>query len=200
MSNIVIVNDVFHSRAESQKSASEEMGIQLCWLHFAVSNSNVCTDDSKVADIRPFTRPRCVQNSTNATVMEAVGYVYSIYQGVRPKLHRHCRCVKHTAYHIPKRLVRAFRGTVLRRCIRGRLLKDELILGHQSVGDNLGAHGGERSAIEIELTEQGGMSRERRMDARRLEKVEGQRYLRELTIPFGEREFGVNSAVNGEKN
>ena len=33
-------------------------------------------------------------------------------------------------------------------------------IGGGSVGDDLGAHGGDRSAVEIELTEQGGMNRE----------------------------------------
>ena len=68
-----------------------------------------------------------------------------------------------------------------------------------SVGNDLGAQGGERSTIEIELTEQGGVSRERRMDARRTEEVEGQNCLRKETIPFGERELGVDGAKNGDK-
>ncbi len=68
-----------------------------------------------------------------------------------------------------------------------------------SMGNDLGAQGGERSTIEIELTEQGGVSRERRMDARRTEEVEGQNCLRKETIPFGERELGVDGAKNGDE-
>ena len=37
------------------------------------------------------------------------------------------------------------------------------------------------------------------MDARRTKEVEGQDCLRKETIPFSEREFGVDSAENGNK-
>ena len=68
-----------------------------------------------------------------------------------------------------------------------------------SVGNDLSTQGGKRSAIEVELTEQRCMSRERRMYPRRTEQVESQRCLRKETIPFGERELGVDGAKNGDK-
>ena len=68
-----------------------------------------------------------------------------------------------------------------------------------NVGNDLSAQGGKRSTIEIELTKQRSMSRERRMDARRTEEIEGQCRLRKETIPFSERELGVNGAKNGHK-
>lgn len=68
-----------------------------------------------------------------------------------------------------------------------------------SVRNDLSAQGRERRTIEIELTKQRGMSRERMMDPRRTEQVEGQNRLRKETIPFGKRELGVDGAKNGDK-
>jgi len=47
------------------------------------------------------------------------------------------------------------------------------------MSNDLGAHGGKRSAVEIELTEKGCVGRERWVDARRPEQVESQSGLRE---------------------
>ena len=68
-----------------------------------------------------------------------------------------------------------------------------------TMGNNLSANGGKRSAVEVKLTEERGMSRQGGMDARRTEEVEGQSCLREETIPFSERELRVNGAENGNK-
>ncbi len=69
----------------------------------------------------------------------------------------------------------------------------------RGMGNNVRTHGRKGSAVEVELTEERGVSRKRRMDTRGTEKVQGQRGLRKKAIPFSERELGINSAEDGNK-
>ena len=69
----------------------------------------------------------------------------------------------------------------------------------RGMGDNLRTHGRKGSAVEVELTEERGVSRKRRMDTRGTEKVQSQRGLRKKAIPFSERELGIDSAEDGNK-
>ena len=63
----------------------------------------------------------------------------------------------------------------------------------------LGAWRCQRSSIEIEVSEKGGVGRLGRMDVRRAEKVERQRGLRDETIPFSKGVVGVTIAEDGDK-
>lgn len=56
------------------------------------------------------------------------------------------------------------------------------------VGDNLGAGRGNGSAVEVVVTEEGGVGRERRMNTGGAEEVQSQDRLWEETVPFGEGE------------
>jgi hypothetical protein len=67
------------------------------------------------------------------------------------------------------------------------------------VCNDFGAEWGEWGSIEVEVPEQGGVGGERRVNSRGAQKIEGQRSLREKTIPFGHGEIGVNSAEDGDK-
>ncbi len=67
------------------------------------------------------------------------------------------------------------------------------------VGDDSGAGRGERGAVEVEVTEQGGVGRQGRVDAGRPEQIEGQCGLREETVPLGKRKLGVNGAEDRDK-
>jgi hypothetical protein len=67
------------------------------------------------------------------------------------------------------------------------------------MGNDLGSSGGDRSTVEVEKSKEGGVRRERRMDAGGTKEVKGQDGLGKETVPFGEGEGRIGGAEDGDE-
>jgi hypothetical protein len=67
------------------------------------------------------------------------------------------------------------------------------------MGYNFGAGRGDGSAVEVVVAKEGGMGRERWMDAAGTEKVEGENGLGKETVPFGEGKGRIGGAEDGHE-
>ena len=69
----------------------------------------------------------------------------------------------------------------------------------RNMGDDFGARGCKRSAIKVEITVEGSIGRERRVNTGRAEEIQSQASLREEAIPFGERKGGIDGAEDRDE-
>lgn len=114
--DVIIVDQILRRSSKTKETSSVKVWVQFCGPISTATYSNMRDGCGSAC-------PYILWNLITTRVLEAVGDIYRIDEGVRPEFHRQRRSIEHTADHVPQGLMWAFDHPVLGRRTRGRFLQ-----------------------------------------------------------------------------